>query len=67
MRYFYFEKVAEEAGIPAGKLSEICRLVRLEFPEDEMMYELHVLRVCMAIRNGHIQLEDALRVVAAAQ
>jgi len=26
-----------------------------------MMYELHVLRACMAVRDGHITLEEALR------
>ncbi len=60
MRYFDFEKVASEAGISADKLTEISRLMRLEFPRDEMMYELHILRACMAIRDGHIHLEDAL-------
>ena len=65
MHYFDFEKVARDAGIPDDRLNELCDLMRREFPGDEMMYELHVLRACMAIRDGIIKLEDALRVEAA--
>lgn len=61
MRYFNFEKIAREAAIPADRLQELCQSIRREFPRDEMMYELHVLRACMAIRDGHTSLEDALR------
>ena len=61
MRYFDYESVARAAGIPDGKLDELCRRVREEFPTDDMLYELHVLRACMAIRDGPITLEDALR------
>ena len=62
MRYFDYRKVAGEADIASDKLADLCRMVRRDFPKDEMMYELHVLRACMAIRDGHITLEDALRV-----
>ena len=62
MRYFDFDKVAREAAIPADKLVQLCSAIRREFPRDDMMYELHVLRACMAVRDGHISLEEALRV-----
>lgn len=61
MRYFDYEKVAREAKIPAEKMTALSRLVREEFPRDDMMYELHLLRVCMAIRDGHVSLEEALK------
>jgi len=67
MHYFDYEKMAREAGMPSEKLAELCRLMRREFPRDEMMYELHILRACMAIRDGHVRLEDALRVKTAAK
>ncbi|HGJ64904.1 TPA: hypothetical protein ENS27_05875 [bacterium] len=62
MRYFDFEKIAQEAGISADKLDELCQVIRKEFPDDDMMYELHVLRACMAVRDGYIELGDALDV-----
>ena len=65
MDYFDYESVATEAGIPPDKLAELCRMMRQEFPRDDMMYELHVLRVCMAIRKGRITLDDALRTESA--
>ena len=62
MRYFDYEKVAREANIPPEALSELCRQVREEFPTDDMMYELHLLRVCMAIKEGALTLHDALQI-----
>ena len=38
----------------------LCKSIRREFPIDDMMYELHVLRACMAIKDGYIKLEDAI-------
>jgi hypothetical protein len=62
MRYFAFENVAREAGISDDRLQELCRATRREFLHDDMMYELHVLRACMAVRDGLISLEAALAV-----
>ena len=61
MRYFDYEKVALEAGIAADALGELRRVMRREFPHDDMLYELHLLRACRAIREGRLKLEDALR------
>ena len=60
MQYFNFAEIASEARIPDDKLDELCEFIRQEFPKDDMMYELHVLRACMAIRDGYIQLEDII-------
>ena len=61
MEYFDYESVAKEAGIPPDKLDALLKLVRQEFPRDEMMTELHLLRACMAIQEGHITIGEALR------
>ena len=61
MEYFDYRSVAEHAKIPPDKLEEIARMVRAEFPTDDMLYELHVLRACMAIRDGYVSLENALK------
>ena len=60
MRYFDWERAARQAGIPDDKLAEIGRALRREFPQDDMLYELHLLRVCMAVGKGWISLADAL-------
>jgi hypothetical protein len=59
MQYFDFRKVADEAGIPATALKALGERIRREFSGDEMMYELHMLRACMAIRDGYTSLEEA--------
>lgn len=67
MRYFDCETVAREAHIPTEKLEELRHVIRQDFPRDEMMYELHLLRACMAIREGVLTLEEALGPEAAAR
>jgi len=66
MRFFNFEQAARDAGIPANRLKDLEAAMRSEFPRDEMMCELHVLRACLAIKDGMILLEDALRAEPAA-
>jgi hypothetical protein len=61
MRYFDYKAVAREAKIPADKLKKLVELVRGEFPHDPMMAELHILRACTAIRDGHVKIDDALK------
>jgi len=60
MRYFDFGKVAAEAQIPPEKLARLRSAVRREFPKDNMMFELHMLRLCTAIRDGHATIDQAL-------
>ncbi len=60
MDYFNYEAVATEAKIPADKLEALINLLRSEYPNDLMMLELHVLRACMAIREGELTIEEAL-------
>ncbi len=66
MRYFNYEKIAKKAGIPSDKLEALCEIVRQEFPHDDMMYELHLLRACKAIQQGHTTIDEALRFEKAA-
>jgi len=61
MSYFDYQKVANEAGISKDNLDKICNDMRREFPRDDMMFELHVLRACMAVRDGHISLDLFLK------
>lgn len=61
MNYFDYEEAARLAHIPPEQLDELSRVMRRDFPTDEMMYELHLLRACMAIREGVLTLEEALR------
>ena len=67
MRFFDCEKVAREANIPPDKLENLRHLIRQEFPRDEMMFELHLLRACMAIKGGTLTIEEALRTEQASQ
>jgi hypothetical protein len=61
MKYFNYRFVARAAKIPEEKLRKLVKLARQEFPNDPMMAELHALRACLAVRDGHIKIDDALR------
>ena len=50
IEYFDYQKVAKEMGVSTATLKKIKRGVKKEFPEDKMMFELHVLR---AIRSEY--------------
>jgi hypothetical protein len=58
---FDYRSAAQRAGISEEELDRLCQVVREEFPDDDMMFELHVLRAILAIEGGHITLEQALK------
>jgi hypothetical protein len=60
VQYFDYESAAREANIPPDKLEQLSRRILQEFPHDQMMYELHVLRACMAIKSGVLTIDQAL-------
>ncbi|OFX17953.1 MAG: hypothetical protein A2Z18_07070 [Armatimonadetes bacterium RBG_16_58_9] len=65
MQYFDYEKVAREAGLTDDELASVKEVMRAEFPQDDMMWELHILRACAAIRDGHATLQDVTQRLAA--
>jgi len=58
---FDYRSVAKRAGISEQDLACLCEIIRQDFPDDEMMFELHALRAALAIESGQITLEQALR------
>ncbi len=63
--YFDYETAAREAGIASDVLDKLCAIVRRDFPADDMMYELHVLRACMAVKQGVLNVADIEKTPAA--
>ena len=61
MHYFDYTGVAREARIPAQRLEQLREIMDREFPRDEMMSELHVLRACMAVKDGLVSLDEVLQ------
>jgi hypothetical protein len=59
--YFAYETIAREANIPPDQLQELRQLVRREFPKDDMLYDLHLLRICMAIKQGFVTISEAIQ------
>lgn len=48
IKYFNYLKIAHEMNVPKKILKDIKDEFKKEFPNDEMMYELHVLRALMS-------------------
>jgi len=55
-----FAFVIRHWSSPPAQLARLCKMIRKDFPADDMMYELHVLRACMAVRDGYAKIEDIL-------
>ncbi|MCL5104545.1 MAG: hypothetical protein M1133_10615 [Armatimonadetes bacterium] len=60
MIYFDYKTIAEQAGISDADLALIQELMQREFPHDEMMRDLHILRACMAVRDGRVTLDQVM-------
>jgi len=43
----------KNSGLSAEEIEKIKRDVRREFPNDDMMYELHIIRILKAIKKGY--------------
>ena len=64
---FDYISAANRAGIPPDKLERLSDLVRAEFPSDEMMAELHILRAILSIERGDASLDEILTQKATTQ
>ncbi len=58
---FNYEAIAKRINLPEERLSEIGKIIRKDFPRDEMMFELHMLRILMALERKDLTLEDLLK------
>lgn len=63
---FDYIAAAERVGISAEDLSRLAAMMRAEFPSDEMMAELHILRAILSVERGDATLEEILGQRAAA-
>ena len=55
---FNYEAIAKRINLPEERLSEIGKIIRKDFPRDEMMFELHMLRVLMALERKDLTLSE---------
>jgi len=58
---FNYEAIAKRINLPEERVSEIGKIIRKDFPRDEMMFELHMLRVLMALERKDLALEDLFK------
>ena len=59
--YFDYLAVAIECHITQEHVEALESVVRQDFPDDQMMFELHMLRMLNQIRAGHLKVEEVLR------
>ncbi len=60
MMFDYFN-AAQRIGLTDVQLNQLCNQVRTEFPNDDMMFELHVLRAILAVESGRTTLDQILQ------
>ena len=49
----------KKSGLTKREFEKIKSEVRADFPNDDMMFELHVIRILNAIKRGHWLLESS--------
>jgi len=57
---FDIEKAKKESGLAEGTLKKIEDRLRQEFPDGEMLFELHMVRMFRALKEAWITLEDVI-------
>ena len=60
MTHFDHEHAARKAGFSPEESAQLSRAVRAEFPHGDMLYELHMLRACRAVREGMLTIADVI-------
>lgn len=58
--YFDYRPAAAAAGLSPAQILAIQRLFEADYPSDLMLRELHILRACNAVRDGHAKLQDIM-------
>lgn len=61
VEYFDYPTIAKRCKISTKIVKEIEKLERKEFPRDQMMFELHMLRILRSIEKGIVKPEEILR------
>lgn len=60
MEYFDYGSAGREARMTPEQLEQLRQVVARDYPNDAMLLELHMLRACRAIRDGHVSLAELL-------
>lgn len=58
---FEIEKIVKESGLSDELIAKIKEEVRKEFPRDEMMYELHLIRAIESEKNKGLSIKQRVR------
>ena len=58
--YFDYLAAARDCRLTPEQVAALETLERQEFPADQMLFELHMLRVVEQIRAGRLKLEELL-------
>ena len=61
MGIFDLERIRKESSLSSTELAQLEEEIRREFENDEMMFELHLMRAIRAIKEGWVALEGALQ------
>jgi len=58
---FNIEKIIKESGLSDKVIKKLEKEVREEFPTDEMMYELHLMRAIESEKNKGLTIKEKVK------
>ncbi len=53
------EAAFKKSGLTVEEFERIKSEVRADFPNDDMMFELHIIRILNAIKKGYWRVENS--------
>jgi len=57
---FDLKRLEQASGLPPAVLEQIEQAIQADYPDDAMMFELHLVRVLQALKEGRITIEQIL-------
>ena len=57
---FDITHLKQTCDLPPAVLDQIERAIKADYPDDDMLFELHLVRVLQALKQGRITLEQIL-------
>jgi hypothetical protein len=57
---FDLEQLKRTSGLDTAILALIERKVREDFRDDEMMFEIHLVRIILSLKEGRVTLDQVL-------
>ncbi|MBI5032654.1 MAG: hypothetical protein HZB51_19195 [Chloroflexi bacterium] len=58
---FDLARLEQDSGLPPAIIKQIEQIVKEDFNDDQMLFELHIVRIFQALKEGRLTVNEVLR------